>query len=460
VLAALERGEPIRILVCASTYTAVDNVLLSLNEQLEAAAGQRDVVVARLRSYSRGRDADVPEAIDVELNPREPSEAARALRERLEANAGVTVVGSTPMQVYNLLTLDDSGPQHEMFDVILFDEATQTDVAHATLALAGLAAGGAVVVAGDPLQLPPIAPAEPPQRLQAFVGSFYSFLRDVHGLEQEMLEENYRSNRAIVAFSRRAGYGDALTSYSPELALTLEPASGRPADWPETFAWYPEYEQFVDPAQPAVCFVYPDTRASQWNRFEADTVAALALLLRKRLHADLSGEIGADGIARTPSVALHTDQSFWERGVGIVTPHRAQQGLIISRLQHVFDAAGTEVAAIRRAVDTVERFQGQQRDVIIASFALGDPDAIRDEEEFLLSLNRFNVMASRARAKLITLVSRDVVDHLPNDIEIVRDSRLLKVYVDSFCNQAQTITLGYQDEDDLHPYEGQFRWHE
>jgi len=33
--------------------------------------------------------------------------------------------------------------------------------------------------------------------------------------------------------------------------------------------------------------------------------------------------------------------------------------------------------------------------VIIASFALGDPDAIQDEDEFLMSLNRFNVMASR-----------------------------------------------------------------
>ena len=50
--------------------------------------------------------------------------------------------------------------------------------------------------------------------------------------------------------------------------------------------------------------------------------------------------------------------------------------------------------------------------MIIASFALGDPDAIGDEDEFLMSLKRFNVMASRARAKLIVLVSREVVDHL------------------------------------------------
>ncbi|OWK45585.1 Superfamily I DNA and RNA helicases and helicase subunits-like protein [Fimbriiglobus ruber] len=100
-------------------------------------------------------------------------------------------------------------------------------------------------------------------------------------------------------------------------------------------------------------------------------------------------------------------------------------------------------AAIRGAVDTVERFQGQQRDVIIASFAVGDPDAIADEEEFLMSLRRFNVMASRARAKLVVLVSREVVDHLAAELEVLRDSRLLKVFAESFCNGHQPMTLGY-----------------
>lgn len=47
-----------------------------------------------------------------------------------------------------------------------------------------------------------------------------------------------------------------------------------------------------------------------------------------------------------------------------------------------------------------------------------------------MSLNRFNVMSSRARAKLIVLVSREVIDYLSGDLETLRESRLLKNYVD------------------------------
>jgi DNA replication ATP-dependent helicase Dna2 len=81
----------------------------------------------------------------------------------------------------------------------------------------------------------------------------------------------------------------------------------------------------------------------------------------------------------------------------------------------------------RDAVDTVERFQGQQRDVTIASYTVGDPEAIRDEEEFLMSLNRFNVTVSRARAKAIIFLPLEIVNHLPLDLEVLRESRLIKV---------------------------------
>lgn len=66
---------------------------------------------------------------------------------------------------------------------------------------------------------------------------------------------------------------------------------------------------------------------------------------------------------------------------------------------------------------------------------------IRDENEFLMNLNRFNVMATRARAKLVVLVSQQVVDHLPNDLDTLCKSRLLKVCAESFCGNASHPSL-------------------
>jgi superfamily I DNA and/or RNA helicase len=144
-----------------------------------------------------------------------------------------------------------------------------------------------------------------------------------------------------------------------------------------------------------------------------------------------------------PLTGLPRDpKGFWEHADGVVTPHRAQMANIVAHLQTVF--SDHDPRAIWSAVDTVERFQGQQRDVIIASFGLGDPDLIRAEDEFLYSLNRFNVMASRARAKLIVFTTRSLVDHLAEDADVLEESRLLKCFAESFCQDPVVVTLGYR----------------
>jgi len=208
----------------------------------------------------------------------------------------------------------------------------------------------------------------------------------------------------------------------------------------------PEWATLLDPEQPTVSFAYPEGVSSQWNAFEADAIAALAWLLYGRLADQPENEIVPVSSATIPvGTNAYGASEFWTRGVGVVTPHRAQQGLTISRLQQVFAPVGVEPSRIRDAVDTVERFQGRQRDVMLASFALGDPDSIAEEDEFLLSLNRFNVMASRARAKVVVLVSQEVVSHLSSDVDVLCGSRLLKVYAESFCANPRKMTLGYLD---------------
>ena len=112
------------------------------------------------------------------------------------------------------------------------------------------------------------------------------------------------------------------------------------------------------------------------------------------------------------------------------------------------------------AVDTVERFQGQQRDIIIASFGLGDPDLIQSEDEFLYNLNRFNVMVSRVRAKLIVFATRSLIDHLSNDSDVLEESRLLKAYAEAFCSEKKGISLGFyfKANNQSNPHNGTIRF--
>lgn len=457
-LDAHRRGTPIRILVCAATYQAMDNVLLEVYTKLADVLPGARVDFTRVRSYLKPPDARVPVAIDLELNKANPSAAARALRTRLEHASGIHIVGATENQVHNLMVLDNQAAQQEFFDLILIDEASQMDVPHAILALASLAGAGAVVLAGDPKQLPPIHQAEAPLGLEAVVGSVYEFCAVRHGVPAVMLNMNYRSNDTIVRFALNVGYERTLRSAKPTLALNLlQPIPAdhvAPPGWPNELPWSPEWGVLLEPTIAAACFVYQEGRSSQWNRFEADCIAALTTLLAGHLGNELVGERPGT----PPGHDAYSVEDFWAKGVGIVTPHRAQQGLIVARLQTLFPTVPS--ATIRDAVDTVERFQGQQRDAIIASYALGDPDMIASEDEFLLNLNRFNVMASRARAKLIVLVSQEVVDHLCSDIDALRGSGLLKTYVDSFCRRSRPMSLPYRQETGrLTQVSGDFRVH-
>jgi hypothetical protein len=459
VVEACQTGRPLRVLVCAPTYPAMDNVLLPVADDLATVSGDRDVVVRRLRSSNRPLDTGVDPRIDLPLEP--GGSVAHELRDRLEAADAVTVVGAVPQQVHNLLMFSGGPAMAGLFDLIIIDEASQLDVAQAILALCALAEGGAVVVAGDHRQLAPIHHAEPPLGLEAMVGSVFEFFVAVHGLHKQMLSVNYRSNATIVEFVLQAGYESTLTAHAPELTLELLAPlpSGPlpPPGWPAGLHWTLEWSALLNPSQPTSCFVYPEGRASQWNAFEADAVASLLWLLHGRLANRLRGDRDPDGVPLPPSDTAYTTTDFFTTAVGVVTPHRAQQGLVVQRLQQVFAPTGVAASITRGAVDTVERFQGQQRDLIVASFALGDPDVIRDEDEFLLQLNRFNVMASRARAKLVLLVSEEVAKHLSSDLDTLRGSGLLKAFVDGFCHSARPMTLGHLDADRVRLVPGTFK---
>lgn len=454
---AAARGVPARVLISGPTYEAIDNVLLRVADDLtQGPLALAQVTIARLRSSSRVPSPRVPPAIDVVHGTPQHTQ----LTSRLQSGQGLTLVGGTVHQVHRLLEGAGS-PVTRLFDLIVLDEASQVDVATSTLAIAGLADNGSVVVAGDPKQLPPIHQAQAPLGLEPYVGPVFTYLQERHAIPPAVLNTNYRSNNTIVSLGQAAGYPPGLVAHSGALALDLvaplPTTTAAPANWPAHLPWTPEWSGLLNPAQPCSVFVYEEGRSSQWNPFEADAVTALVWLLSGCLSSQLANELDPLGGPMPASTSLYSAADFWAQGVGVVTPHRAQQALVVSGLQRLFGTTAPP-GAIREAVDTVERFQGQQRDVMIATFALGDPDAISDEDEFLLSLNRFNVMASRARAKLVVLVSRQVVDHMSSDPEVLRGSALLKTFVETFCSNKRPMTLSYNAPSGQRQVIGEFRW--
>ena len=166
-----------------------------------------------------------------------------ALKERLESDKGIVILGTTPHQIHNLALSTKykskpSGgklkrlPHSRWFDLVVIDEASQMDVAASTLLVSKRRDDGAIVLAGDNLQLAPIHKADAPTGLEHLVGSVYGFARHRHGVEPMALQVNYRSNETLVSFVKRAATGIAFTpttaTSGSRSAVTLSPLSAPP----------------------------------------------------------------------------------------------------------------------------------------------------------------------------------------------------------------------------------------
>ena len=102
-------------------------------------------------------------------------------------------------------------------------------------------------------------------------------------------------------------------------------------------------------------------------------------------------------------------------GLGIVVPHRAQKALLQTRLPH-----------LTGAVDTVERFQGGERDLIIVSATVSDLAYAQSESDFLLEPQRLTVAVSRPKRKLIVLASQTLFTLMPADLDAYERGALWK----------------------------------
>jgi superfamily I DNA and/or RNA helicase len=84
-------------------------------------------------------------------------------------------------------------------------------------------------------------------------------------------------------------------------------------------------------------------------------------------------------------------------------------------------------------VDTVERYQGSERDVMIVSATESNSAYIRRNESFLFDMRRLNVALSRARHKVIVVASEQVLDYIAQDPTVAAQSQLWKNLRQYWC---------------------------
>ncbi len=84
--------------------------------------------------------------------------------------------------------------------------------------------------------------------------------------------------------------------------------------------------------------------------------------------------------------------------IGVVSPYKAQVNLLIEEL----DGVGDEFAEVQAdiSVNTIDSFQGQERDVIYISLVRSNE---KGEIGFLSDIRRMNVAITRARKKLVII---------------------------------------------------------
>ncbi|MEJ7592065.1 MAG: AAA domain-containing protein [Planctomycetaceae bacterium] len=127
--------------------------------------------------------------------------------------------------------------------------------------------------------------------------------------------------------------------------------------------------------------------------------APLQLISHKGGSARHADPVEASGVADVVGQLFRESDKLQAEQIGIISPHRMHNGAIIRALQSSF---GVELAS-RIQVDTVERYQGQEREVILFSF--GTTPKKSADVDFLGDAKRLNVAVTRARSRVYCFAS-------------------------------------------------------
>ena len=392
-------GQGQRVMLAAFTNQAVDNMLKRLDTE-----GFSDYV--RL-GYERSVDDAVQDHLLQRLVEREQDgqhtlQTVRQILRKARVIASTTAMWSSDK--YNPPSSGVIEDNHEdallQFDVAIIDEAGQLTL---PAILGALRFAKRFILVGDEKQLPPLVLSKEAIE-QGLAQSLFSILKHLDdGYTKNggkavsacvPLTVQYRMNKWISRFASSMFYEGKLIPHQSVADAVLELAG------PQTrlLVEAPSILRAIDPSHPMVFLdVRGELEGIKTSNAEAQTVREVVagLLVRGIAPADIG--IIAPYRAQVANLRRHlldeTERSRWQQ-----FPFESAQNVDITAL----------------SIDTVDRFQGGERQVIIISFATTTPPEVEGQlREHLTNPNRLNVALTRARHKLILVGCPPALEKLP-----------------------------------------------
>ena len=260
------------------------------------------------------------------------------LDERGNPGEKATALESAPVVAATTATCGSRVMRSQSFDVAVVDEASQLTEPDT---LAAINRGDRFVLVGDHQQLPPVVQAG-----GRLARSLFERLIDLHPEAAVLLDRQYRMSQRIQAFASREFYDGQLRPASGDVAGQSIGDLGVDPD--------------ADGIYDGVAFVPVEgTDQAHTDEAEAEMVASI--------------------------VDRYIEEGIDPGDIGVIAPFRAQVSTIGRTVQ---DGV---------AVDTVDRFQGSSKEIIVVSFVASDDlDGPIFEDE-----RRMNVALTRAKKALV-----------------------------------------------------------
>ncbi len=247
------------------------------------------------------------------------------------------------------------------------------------------------ILAGDHFQLPPTIKSADAAR-QGLSRTLFEKGIEKHPDRSFMLTVQYRMHEDIMTFPSLYFYNNKLSAHESVRRHTL-PVSIQPVEFIDTAGC--GFEEIQDPET-----------LSRYNPEEAQLVI--------RVVEDLINEINIDQWA---------DAAFT---MAVITPYRSQ----VDELKKLADASAVfEPIRKKISIDTVDAFQGQERDIIVISFVRSNNNG---EVGFLGDIRRTNVAMTRARKKLILIGDSATLGSHPFYLELLEFIQARQFYKSAF----------------------------